>query len=353
MASGRWLAGPAREEAGPAHDMLIHVPPPSAPPPLVVVSGDEDLLVARAVREVLDAARARDPDVEVVDRSPGELTEADMIDLGATSMFGGGRVLVVRGAADLAEDLRDALLAYVAHPLDDVVLVVVHSGVVKNRKLVDAMKKAGARVMPAAKITRPRDRHDFVIAEIRRLGGRMTDEAVRALLDAVGGDLREIAAVCDQLVADTAGVIDESAVARYHRGRAEASGFAVADAAVAGDLAGALTLLRQALEGGTAPVLVTSAIAGGLRDLARVSAVGGGSKWDVAKALGMPDWKVERAQRAARSWSDAGLARAIRAVAVADAGVKGAAVDAGYALERLLHEVTQARGRGEYAGRAR
>lgn len=327
---------------------------------LVVVSGDEDLLVARAVREVLTAVRARDPEAEIVDRAPGELTEADMIDLGASSMFGGERVLVVRGAADLAEDLRDALLAYVERPLDDVTLVVAHSGAVKNRKLVDAMKKAGASVVSAAKITRPRDRHDFVVTEIRRLGGRTTDDAIRALLDAVGGDLREIAAVCDQLVADTDGVIDESAVGRYHRGRAETSGFAVADAVIGGDLAGALTLLRQALEGGTAPVLITSAIAGGLRDLARVASAGGGSKWDIAKALGMPDWKVERAQRSARNWSDAGLARAIRAVATADAGVKGAAVDAGYALERLLQEVAQARGRasaadqrgrGEFAGR--
>ncbi|MBE3199498.1 MULTISPECIES: DNA polymerase III subunit delta [Parafrankia] len=340
--------------------MLIRVPQPAAPPPLVVVSGDEELLVARAVREVLAAARARDPEVEIVDRAPGELTDADMIDLGATSMFGGGRVLVVRGAAELPEDLRDALLAYVGRPLDDVTLVVVHSGAVKNRKLVDVMKKAGAKVIPAAKITRPRDRHDFAVAEIRRLGGRTSDGAIQALLDAVGGDLREIAAVCDQLVADTDGVIDEAAVGRYHRGRAETSGFAVADAIIGGDLAGGLTLLRQALEGGTAPVLITSAIAGGLRDLARVAAAGGGSKWDIAKALGMPDWKVERAQRSARGWSDAGLARAIRAVAVADAGVKGAAVDAGYALEHLLQEVarargrsvgTEERGRAEFAGR--
>ena len=326
--------------------MLIPVAS-EAVPSLVLVSGDEELLVGRAVREVLDAARARDPEVEIVDRAPGELTEADVMDLGAHSMFGGSRVLVVRGAQDLSEELRDALLDYVTRPLDDVVLVVVHSGAAKNRKLVDAMKKAGARVVSAAKITRPRDRHDFVVAEVRRLGGKITDGAVQALLDAVGADLREISAVCDQLVADTAGVIDEAAVARYHRGRAEASGFAVADAAVAGDLPGALTLLRQALEGGTAPVLITSAVAGSLRELARVSAAGGGSKWDLARALGMPDWKVERAQRAARGWSDAGLARAIQAVAVADAGVKGAAIDPGYALERMLQDVVLARGRAQ------
>jgi len=38
---------------------------PSAPPPLHLVLGDEELLVERAVRAVVGAARATDPDVEV------------------------------------------------------------------------------------------------------------------------------------------------------------------------------------------------------------------------------------------------------------------------------------------------
>ncbi len=316
----------------------------STPSPLVLVTGDEDLLIGRAVREVIESARRQDPEVEVVDRAAGELTDADLVDLGATAMFGGGRVVIVRGVQDLGEELRDALLAYLARPLEDVVLVLVHSGGVKNRKLADAMKAAGARVVPAAKITKARDRHDFVVAEVRRLGGRISDGAVRALLDAVGGDLRELAAVCDQLVADTdGGILDEAAVGRFHRGRAEASGFAVADAIIGGDLPQALTLLRQALAGGTAAVLVSSAVAGGLRDLARVGSAGPGSKWDLARALGMPDWKVEKAQRAVRAWSDPGLGVALRAAATADAGVKGASVNADYALEKLLREVATAR----------
>jgi DNA polymerase-3 subunit delta len=316
---------------------------PASPGPLVVVSGDEDLLVSRAVREVVDAARATDPEVEVVDRGPGELTDSDLVDLAATSMFGGLRVVVVRGAQDLAEELRDALISYVSRPVSDVILVVVHSGVVKNRKLVDAMKAAGARVVGAAKVTRPAQRLEFVVGEVRRRGGRISDGAARALLDAVGGDLRELAAVVDQLVGDTEGPIDERAVAEFHRGRAEATGFAVADAVVGGDLGEALTLLRQSLAAGTAPVLVTSAVAGSLRDLARVAGAGGGSKWDLARELGMPDWKVEKAQRAVRAWNDVGLATALRAAATADAGVKGAAADPVYALERLVRDVVAAR----------
>lgn len=324
---------------------------PSEPVPLVLVSGDEELLVSRAVRGVLDDARSRDPEVEIVDREAGELTDTDVLDMASPSMFGGLRVLVVRGAQDLAEDLRDALISYAAHPLPDVILVVVHSGANRNRKLADALKAARARVLPAAKVTRPQDRRDFVVAEVRRLGGRISDPAARMLLDAIGGELREIAAACEQIVADTDGPIDEQAVGRYHRGRAETTGFAVADAAIGGDLPQALTLLRQALEHGTAPVLVSSAVASGLRDLARVATAGGGSKFEVARRLGMPDWKVDRAQRSARFWSEDGLARAIGSAAVTDAAVKGAGVDPAFALERLVIDVVSARGRTP--GRAR
>lgn len=333
--------------------MLTRMTGPSELAPLVLVSGDEELLVSRAVRSVLDAARGRDPDSEIVDRGAAELTDADVLDMASPSMFGGLRVLVVRDGQDLSEDLRDALISYAAHPLSDVVLVVVHSGANRNRKLADAFKSGRAMVLPAAKVTRPQDRRDFVVAEVRRLGRRISDAAARQLLDAVGGDLREIAAVCEQIVADTDGPVDERAVARYHRGRAETTGFAVADAAIAGDLAGALTLLRQALEHGTAAVLVSSAVAGGLRDLARVASAGSGSKFELARRLGMPDWKVERAQRSARYWSEDGLARAIGSAAVTDAAVKGAGVDPAFALERLVIDVVTARGRMSTSGGTR
>ena len=72
------------------------------------------------------------------------------------------------------------------------------------------------------------------------------------LIEAVGSDLRELAAATSQLVADTDGTVDESAVRRYYRGRAECPGFAVADKAVAGDRAGALEALRWAQLAGRA-----------------------------------------------------------------------------------------------------
>ena len=114
------------------------------------------------------------------------------------------------------------------------------------------------------------------------------------MLAAVGNDLRELAAACSQLVADTGGRIDTATVTRYYRGRAEVSGFTVADATMVGDVAGALEALRWALHIGVDPVPIADALADGVRTVARVASAGRGNPYQLASALGMPAWKVER-----------------------------------------------------------
>ena len=47
-------------------------------------------------------------------------------------------------------------------------------------------------------------------------------------------------------------------------------------------------------------------------------------------------WKIRTLRDQAKGWSEDGLVAAIRAVAQADADVKGAASDASYTLERLV-----------------
>jgi len=184
-----------------------------------------------------------------------------------------------------------------------------------------------------------------VPGEVRRAGRSITAGACRALVDAVGSDLRELAAAVGQLLADApdGGPVDEATVARSHRGRAETTGFQIADAAVGGDAPGALALLRSALDTGTADLLVVSALASGLRELAAVRGAGGASSGAVARQLGLPPWKVEKAQRGARGWSDEGLSLAVRAVAHADELVKGAGAVPAYALEAAVLTVARAR----------
>ncbi len=57
--------------------------------------------------------------------------------------------------------------------------------------------------------------------EFRTAGVRVSPEVIELVVEAVGSDLRELAAACSQLVADTGGKIDASAVQRYYSGKAE------------------------------------------------------------------------------------------------------------------------------------
>jgi DNA polymerase-3 subunit delta len=315
----------------------------TAPPVLCLVSGDEELLVARAVADVTALARASDPDTDVRELEAGSLVPGGLAELLSPSLFGGRRVLVIRNGQDAKKDLVAALLKYARDPDPEVSLVVTHAGGAKGKAFADGLREAGAKVLRAAKLTRPRDRVEFVRDELRRLGGKCTEDAAEALLSAVGNDLRELAAACSQLIADTDGRIGADTVTRYYRGRAEVSGFTVADAAMVGDVPGALEALRWALQVGVDPVPIADALADGVRTVARVAAAGRGNPYQLASTLGMPAWKIERAQRQARGWTPEGLVDAMRAAADCNAAVKGGSDDRGYALESAIFAMTAAR----------
>lgn len=311
-----------------------------------LVQGDEELLVSRAVSESVAIARAADAETEVREYAGGELIAGELAEMLSPSLFGGPRLLIIRDGQDVKKEAAAALLSYAADPDPEVNLVVTHPGGAKGKALADGLKQAGAEVVPAVKISKHRERIDFIRGEIRRQGGRAAEDAAEALLAAVGNDLREIVAACSQLVADTDGRIDAPTVARYYRGRAEVSGFTVADAVMIGDVPGALEALRWAIHVGVDPVPIADAIADGIRTVAKVAAAGRGSSYQIAGNLGMPPWKVERAQRQARGWTPEALVDAMRVAAECNAAVKGGSDDRGYALERAVFAVVAARGGG-------
>lgn len=321
------------------------VPDSAAPAPLHLVLGEEELLVERAVTAVTSAARTADPGTEVRRVRASEVTPGELAASLGASLFAEARVVVVQAAHEAGRDLAAAVLTHATEPAEGVVLVVTHAGGARNKALADALAKAGAQVTRCDRITRFEERAEFVRAEVHAAGGRITGDAVGVLLEAVGSDLRELAAATGQLVSDSGGSVDERAVRRYHRGRAESSGFAVADKVVAGDRAGALEALRWALVLGVAPVLVADALADALRTLAKVGAAGRGDPNRLAGPLGMPPWKIRKAQSQVRSWRPEGIAAAFAAAADVNAEVKGAAADAGYALERAVLRICAARGR--------
>jgi DNA polymerase III subunit delta len=312
-------------------------------PAVTLIVGEEEFLVDRAVRGAVAAARAAGSG-DVHDVEATGLTAGDLISLMSPSLFGGGAVIIVRGAQNAVKEVAAQLTRYAAAPEPDIVLVLTHVGGAKGKALVTDVTKAGARVIGCPKVTRFSERAEFVRAEFRRAGRTADESGVRAMLDAVGSDLRELAAACDQLASDTDGRIDENVVGRYYRGRAEATGFTVADRAVEGKLAESLEQLRWALATGVSPVLISSALAQGLRLLGRVgSAPQRMSAASLAAEVGAPPWKIDRVRQQLRGWQPDGVARALQAVAEADAQVKGEGASPDYALERAIRRIVASR----------
>jgi DNA polymerase III subunit delta len=389
-ASGTAVGGPG----GPAGVAAVNV-----------VVGEEEFLVERAVNALVSAARARlagagagaddgpggdglgggaagggdlaGASGDVHDVAAAELAAGELASLTSPSLFGGGGVVVIRSAQDAGKEVADEIVRYAAAPEPDVVLVITHAGGTKGKALLTSLtggasgkiaagrgasgKSAAGRgaggkgaagqaasgkaaVIECPKITRFADRLDFVRAEFRRAGRPADEGGLRSLLDAVGSDLREIAAACSQLAADVDGPIDAAAVARYYQGRAEASGFTVSDRAVEGRLGDALEQLRWALATGVPPVLITSALAQGIRLLGRVGAAPRGlASAALAADVGAPPWKIDRVRQQLRGWAPEGVARALQVVAEADAQIKGEAASADYALERAIRRIVACR----------
>ncbi|HEX4811685.1 MAG TPA: DNA polymerase III subunit delta [Nonomuraea sp.] len=312
---------------------------------VTLVLGDEELLAERAVSGVVAAARAADPSVDVHDLVGSKVTTGELTQLTSPSLFGDRSVVVIRSAQDLGKEVIGEIVAYAKQPSDDTVLVLAHPGGVKGKALVDGVRKAKAAVITVEKVTKAGERLEFIRGEFKRAGRNVSGDAAQALLDAVGNDLRELAAACSQLMFDTEDkTISVAAVARYHKGRAEVTGFNVADSAIEGRLSEALEQLRWALGTGVAPVLLVSALAGGLRSLAKVrSAPRNLRGGQLAGHVGMPPWKVDRVRRQLNGWGPEGLSRAIQAIADADEQVKGGGADPAYALEHTVQVIVASR----------
>lgn len=309
---------------------------------LVLIQGAESLLADRAISNVIATKAGAQSTIFSAD----ELEVGVITDSLAPSLFADARVVVIKDLQDLTAECSDEVLSYLKNQDENLTLVLWHKGGVKGKALVDKIKKLNPEVIAAEAVKKESEKSDFVRAEFKRLDRKVSTEAVNALIDSLGSDLRELSAACSQLASDVAlqKVIDENDVARYQMGRVESTGFDVADAALEGNTAIALINLRNALSTGTDPVLIVSALASSLRTLAKVSGASRSVRsFELASSLAIAPWQIDKARKQLTGWSESGLIKAVVATAAADADIKGAAADPIYALERAIMTVCAAK----------
>ena len=311
------------------------------PARVILVSGTENFLAERAIRMLRDILRAEDPSLEINDLEADAYGPGELITLASPSLFGEPRMIRASGVEKCTDAFIAETLAYLQSPADDSYLVLRHAGGVRGKKLLDAVRSGlgnGIEIV-CTELKKDSEKLDFAAAEFAIEGRRITSGALRALASAFADDLAELAAACQQLMADASEEITEATIEKYYSGRVETNAFRVADVAIAGRRGESLILLRHALASGADPVPIVAAFASKLRTMAKIAGARGASG-QLAQQFGLAPWQVDRARRDLQGWDDHGLGRCIEVLAETDAAIKGAGRDPVFALERMIGVVS-------------
>ena len=253
------------------------------------------------------------------------------------SLFDAGKLVIVPDAADAKEPVLSLIARWAADPQPDVRLVLMTTTPASTKRLVKALGDHAQVVTPED--VPPWETPGWVVKRAKAIGKRMTTDAAKALVEALGTDLRELASAVDQLagIIPDGGTIDAAAVSVQFRG-IESKLHEFVDALFDRDRPQALRRLRALVAHGDHPLVVLAAIANQLRILAVLSGPERRSSASVAKELGIKEGRVKRAMRRSRNYTPDDLRRAYTLVADADLALKSEADDP-LVLELLVDEI--------------
>jgi DNA polymerase-3 subunit delta len=263
-------------------------------------------------------------------------------------LFGGStRAVIVDGVeAWKTADLK-AVEEYLASPAPDTALVLVGDGMKRDSPVAKLVAKEGeVHAYEVAKKELP----SWVGEQFARLGASVDREACRALVEAVGDDLGDLASEIQKLATWANGQqVTRAAVEQLAVGRAETPIFAVTDAWGSRDVAATLRATESLLERSHRPRsgemvrLVASLVShvGRVRKIAALADEGVRSS-EIASRLKVHPFVAEKSVRQAGNFSAEELAQATVRLAELEAGSRGGSrLPAELQLERTLVEITR------------
>jgi len=309
--------------------------------PVYYLTGDEDVLKDELVAQVVE--RAVDPasrDFNLDARSAGDLDGESLHALVETPpMLAERRVVVIKGLEQWRRNAKvwQVLERYVANPSPTTVLLLVHGAGQKPHSGI-----AGAATHVTVEALSPERTRRWVKRRAEQAGVTLEAEAVDHLVDAVGGELWELAMEIEKLAAASGGAAMGAAEVADLVGvrRGETSHDWIA-AVLARDVARAVAMLESVLAAaGVNGVRLVSQLGTALVGvrMARAMLDGGRNARGVEQAVfnhirrarpaGLGNWKAEAARwtNAARAWTGRELDRAIRAAYEADRALKSTTI---------------------------
>lgn len=303
----------------------------STPAKITLARGGETALVDRAVGAAISAIRKNAPDADRIVVGAGlEGSANDLRQACAPTLFGDDLIVHITDLQSGDDAFAEALTEVLADLPENVWLIVHHEGTAGGKKMLEAVRAAGASEVECLAVKKGRQTTEVITKEFTRHRRHATADAVHVLYEAIGQDLPMLFAAVSQLVSDIPDdPITDDHVRDYFAGVADVAGWQIAEHVWQRRPSQALESVRYAASAGNdsaVGVMSVLALSSGLRDIIRVGGMGpGAGDADVARELGIPPWKVKilRAQWARWSGDQRRLAASLVELADAEVMMKG------------------------------
>ncbi|HYW70796.1 MAG TPA: DNA polymerase III subunit delta [Pyrinomonadaceae bacterium] len=311
--------------------------------PVYFLYGSEVFLRDQAVRAITEAALTGTLLREFNDASFNLLTD-DVRDAIAAAeqlpMMSTRRVIRLERFARLRETDEEILLAYLQRPVDTSVVLFVGDDLDKRKKLGKKLLAGAAYEFQPLK---PNELPAWIKNHLRTLNTEIDQPAVSQLVETVASDLLTLTNELNKLAAAAlpARRITSELVDRLVKRSREHMNWDLTDSIVSHDRRTALRVLREFLDDGVEPVLLTGVIAGTFRRMAMAKEmlVRGASQGEIFSEVRVPSFK-QRAYLGMLQRLDANkLAQMIQRIAETDVAIKTSKATPRMQMEMLVCEL--------------
>jgi DNA polymerase III subunit delta len=308
--------------------------------PVIFLWGEEAWLVDETIRQI--EAVALEPEAREFNREVfyGDEAEAQAVVTAAQTLpwLGLRRLVLVRRADALPRSADPALVAYCKQPSPSTCLIFTAQRTESSRPLFSLLMKLPWAVRFRRLLAR--ELSTWIEQRIAARGCRISADAVAALIETVGNDLRQLANEIDKLVTfvgseQTIGVEN---LATLTDDRREMSAFELARFLSAGDLAEALRAWGKFASSGEYPGLALGAVIHHVRQLWRVKLAqhANASPERLARELNIPAFTVRRLSAQAAGIESERLRQWLEALLEADQTLKRSGLPPQSVFERLI-----------------
>lgn len=311
--------------------------------PVYFLYGSETYLRNQAIRAITDAALTGTLLREFNDSSFNLLTD-DVRDAMAAAeqlpMMSTRRVIRLERFAKLREADEEILLDYLNRPVDTSVVLFIGDDIDKRKKLGKKLLGGAAYEFQPLQ---PKELPAWIREHLKSLETDIDQIAMRELIELVAGDLLTLTNELNKLAAAAlpARRITAEMVERLVRRSREHMNWDLTDSIVSRDRHKALRVLRNFLDDGVEPVLLTGVIAGTYRRmaLAKEMLVRGASAGQIFSDVRVPAFKQRDYLAMLHRIDSHQLANMIQRIAETDVAIKTSKATPRLQMEMLVCEL--------------